>query len=234
MKNVLIFSFFIVLFTSITISSGSEAKNSVDPAEFTEVTIQELLSDPDQFLIQTIKQPALITEIMKITLQTTIEFCYHIINAGGLPVIVDPLASSSVISPRTYKQFALPYEKQLIGFLHRYDLDIILQICGNTEPILDLLPQTNADLISIDRVDLDLVIGKISDKIRIVGNFDTSQIAFSPAGTIPDTVRTMLATGKKAVKGYIAATGCEIPIRSPLDNVRAFIKSAKEHAWYWD
>lgn len=49
MKKVIIFPFLIILFASITISFGSEAKNSVDPSEFTEVTIQELLSDPNQY-----------------------------------------------------------------------------------------------------------------------------------------------------------------------------------------
>lgn len=201
------------------------------PAPF---TTGMMLTDPKEFLIQTIKQPQKITDIMEISLLAAIEFCYHIIDSGGLPVIVDPLASSSVVSPKIYKQFALPYERKLIDFLHRYDLDIILHICGDTEPIVDLLPLTNADLISIDRVDLRLILDRLSDKIRIVGNFDTSQIAFTPAAEIPDKVRAMLSIGKSSTKGYIAATGCEIPISSPIENVEAFIKSAKENAWYWD
>jgi uroporphyrinogen decarboxylase len=201
------------------------------PAPF---TTGMMLSDPEQFLIQTIKQPTIIAEIMELSLNAAIEFCFHIINAGGLPVIVDPLASSSVISPKAYEKFALPYERKLIDFLHRYDLDIILHICGETEPIIDLIPLTNADLISIDRVDLDLAINKLSDRMRIIGNFNTSDIAFSSAAEIRDKVRSMLALGKTSSKGYIAATGCEIPIRSPSENVRAFIKSAKENAWYWD
>lgn len=201
------------------------------PAPF---TTGMMLSDADQFLIQTIKQPELISEIMEISLHAIIEFCYHIIDAGALPVIVDPLASSSVVSPKTYKRFALPYEQKLIAFLHRYDLDIILHICGDTQPILDLFPMTGADLISIDRVDLSLVLEKLSDKIRIVGNFNTSDIAFSSPTEIERQVREMLKIGKKSPKGYIAATGCEIPITTPSENVRAFVKSAKENAWYWD
>jgi len=201
------------------------------PAPF---TTGMMLSDPNQFLIQTIKQPKLITEIMEISLQAAIEFCYHIINAGGLPVLVDPLASSSVVSPKTYEKFALPYEQRLIDFLHRYDLDIILHICGDTEPILDLFPMTGADLISVDRVDLSLVLEKLSDKIRIVGNFNTSKIAFSSPAEIRQQVGEMLKIGKESPKGYIAATGCEIPITTPVENVKAFIESAKENAWYWD
>ena len=201
------------------------------PAPF---TTGMMLSDPNLFLMQTIKQHGLITEIMEISLQVTIEFCYHIIDAGALPILVDPLASSSVISPRVYRQFALPYEQKLIDFLHRYDLDIILHICGDTEPILDLFPLTGADLISIDRVDLGLVVGKISNRIRIVGNFSTSQIAFSTPRKIQQDAEAMVTIGKESHKGYIASTGCEIPITAPVKNVQAFVKGAKEKAWYWD
>jgi uroporphyrinogen decarboxylase len=200
------------------------------PAPF---TTGMMLSDPNEFLIQTIKAPDHIHEIMEISLQAAIKFCYHIINAGGLPVIVDPLASSSVVSPSCYKQFALPYERRLVDYLHRFDLDIILHICGETAPILDLLPATNADLISVDKIDLDLVVKKLSDTIRVVGNYNTSKIAFSTPEKIYEEVKTMVAHGMKSTKGYIVATGCEVPIMTPMENIRAFIQAAKETAWYW-
>jgi uroporphyrinogen decarboxylase len=200
------------------------------PAPF---TTGMMLSDPNEFLMQTIKAPQQVHEIMKVSLQATTTFCHHIINAGGLPVIVDPLASSSVVSPRCYEQFALPYERLVIDYLHRYDLDIILHICGETAPILHLLPATDADLISVDKVDLRLVVSTVSDRLRVVGNYDTSKIAFSTPRVIHDDIKAMVAEGKKSPKGYIAATGCEVPIMTPAENIRAFIKAAKESAWYW-
>jgi uroporphyrinogen decarboxylase len=201
------------------------------PAPF---TTGMMLSKPEEFLMQTIKKPQVIHEIMEISLKAAKTFCFHIMNAGGLPVIVDPLASSSVISPRAFKEFALPYEQQLIDYLHRYDLDIILHICGDTIPILSLLPLSNADLISIDKVDLALVRRELSDKIRLVGNFDTSKIAFSSPHDIYKEVQTMVTCGKQSLKGYIVSTGCEVPIQTPRENVKAFIRAARESAWYWD
>lgn len=200
------------------------------PAPF---TTGMMLSDPNTFLIETIREPNHIKKIMEKSLQAAIEFSYEIIDAGALPIIVDPLASSSVVSPRAYKNFALPYERALIDFLHRYDLDVILHICGETEPILDLLLETGADLVSIDRVNLSAVIEKLSKKMRIIGNFDTSKIAFSSPEKIRGEVKNMVSKGIESEKGYIAATGCEVPIRAPVENVKAFINAAREVAWYW-
>lgn len=195
------------------------------PAPFTSAM---MLSDLNKFLIQIIKQSEYIKKVLKKSAEAAIEFCYHIIDAGGLPILVDPLASSSVISPKTFKEFALPYERMVIDFLHRYDLDVILHICGNTTPILDLLPETNADLISLDKVDLTTAIEKLGDKMRIIGNYDTSKLLFSTPEDIGKEVKNMVKLGMNAKKGYIASTGCEVPTNAPQENVKAFIKAAKE------
>ncbi|MDH4210221.1 MAG: uroporphyrinogen decarboxylase family protein [candidate division WOR-3 bacterium] len=201
------------------------------PAPF---TTGMMLSDPNKFLIQTIKEPDHVAAVMEKSLAAAIELCYHVIDVGGLPIIVDPLASSSVISPKAYQQYALPYERKLIDFLHRYDLDVILHICGDTTPIIHILPETHADLISIDRVSLADTIEKLSMKIRVIGNYDTSLLAFSSPDVIAREVKEMVKLSMNAHKGYIAATGCEVPIHAPFENVTAFINAAKENGWYWD
>lgn len=199
------------------------------PAPF---TTGMMLSDPNKFLIATIKDPEHVKAVMEISLNAAIEFCYHIIDAGGLPILVDPLASSSVISPKAYKQFALPYERRLIDFLHRYDLDVILHICGDTKPIIDLLPQSNADLVSVDRVHMPEVITHLASKMRIIGNYDTSKIAFSSPTIIANEIKELVRCSMHAPKGYVAATGCEIPVQTPKENVKAFVNASKEVGWY--
>ncbi len=200
------------------------------PAPF---TTGMMLSDPNKFLIQTIKEPDAVKKIMEISLRAAIDLCYHVIDRGGLPVIVDPLASSSVVSPATFKRYALPYLQKLIEFLHRYDLDIILHICGDTTPILHILPETRADLISLDRVSLESAREILSCNMRLIGNFDTSRLAFATPDEIAREVRDMTAIGKVAKKGYIASTGCEVPVHAAIPNVAAFVDAAKETGWYW-
>ncbi len=48
MSRVLILSFLVVCFIPLASSFGDEPKNSIDSYEFTEVTITELVSDPNQ------------------------------------------------------------------------------------------------------------------------------------------------------------------------------------------
>jgi uroporphyrinogen decarboxylase len=200
------------------------------PAPF---TTGMMLCEPNKFLVDTIKDPRNIRTVMDISLRAAIEFCYAIIDAGGLPVLVDPSASASVVSPRIYREFALPYERELVTFLHRYDFDVVLHICGNTGPILDLLPETGADLISLDRVDMRAALETISKRVRLVGNYSTTALLNGPPETILTDVRQMVMQAKSAGKGYVASTGCEVPVKTPKENVKALIAAAKEAGQYW-
>lgn len=200
------------------------------PAPFT--TGMHLLP-ADKFLIDTLKNPEEIKKILDMVLEITRKFCFEVINAGALPIIVDPLASGSVISPAIYKEIALFYEQKLIDYLHRFDFDVILHICGDTTQILDNLLLSNADLVSLDRVNMLKALEKLSNKMRLIGNFDTSSILFSTPEEIYKSTRIMVEQLKSARKGYIVSTGCEVPIKAPKENVSAFIKAGKEAGWYW-
>ena len=38
----------------------------------------------------------------------------------------------------------------------------------------------------------------------------------------------MVAAGRTCPKGFVAATGCEVPVETPPENVRAFVRAAKQ------
>lgn len=195
------------------------------PAPFT--TALNLVS-AEEFLVGVRTQPAEAHELLARATEATLAFLVEVLNHCGLPVLVDPLASGSVISPRTYREFALPYERRLIDFLHRYDLDITLHICGDTTPLLELLPESNADLVSLDRVDLAQAQQVLGGRQRIIGNYDTTRIMLARPEEIEHEVRAMTALGRVTPKGFVAATGCEVPLRTPRENVKAFIRGAAD------
>jgi uroporphyrinogen decarboxylase len=195
------------------------------PAPFT--TAQQLV-DQETFLLGLLTEPERVKELLAYATRSINRFCRAIIGAGGLPILVDPLASGSVISADHYREFALPSEAEVIRYLHRYDLDVILHICGDTRPTIAVMPETGADLLSIDRIEIADAIAGAGDRCRVIGNYDTSAILLSDPKTIEREVAEMTTAGKKCPKGFVAGTGCEVPVDTPPDNVRAFVRAAKE------
>jgi uroporphyrinogen decarboxylase len=195
------------------------------PAPFT--TAQQLV-DQEAFLLGLLTEPDRVHELLAYATRSIIRFCRAIIGAGGLPILVDPLASGSVISAEHYREFALPSEAEVIRYLHRYDLDVVLHICGDTHATIGMMPETGADLLSIDRIELaDGIVGA-GRTCRIIGNYDTSAILLSDPPTVEREVEEMVTTGRTCPKGFVAATGCEVPLDTPPENVRAFARAAKE------
>jgi len=195
------------------------------PAPFT--TAQQLV-DQEMFLLGLLTEPERVKELLDYTTRSITRFCRAIIGAGGLPILVDPLASGSVISAEHYREFALPSEAEVVRYLHRYDLDVVLHICGDTRATIGMLPETGADLLSIDRIEMDEAIAGAGQACRIIGNYDTSAILLADPQTIEREVAEMVVAGRKCPKGFVAATGCEVPVDTPSENVRAFVSAARE------
>lgn len=195
------------------------------PAPFT--TAQQLV-DQEAFLLGLLTQPERVKGLLGYATRSIVRFCRAIIGAGGLPILVDPLASGSVISAEHYRAFALPSEADVIRYLHRYDLDVVLHICGDTRTTIGIMPETGADLLSIDRIEIADAVAGAGQTCRVIGNYDTSAILLSDPQTIEREVAEMVTAGSRCPKGFVAATGCEVPVDTPPENVRAFVRSVRQ------
>ena len=51
----------------------------------------------------------------------------------GVPVTVEPVATGSMISERHFREFVLPYLKEVYAHIHSYNLPGVLHICGKNE-----------------------------------------------------------------------------------------------------
>jgi uroporphyrinogen decarboxylase len=182
----------------------------------------------DEFLMDTITAPEVARQLLEISLAAAIRFCDECILAGALPVLVDPLASGSVISRRTFKEFALPYNRRLIEYLHRYDLDITLHICGDTSSIVDLMIETGADLFSFDRLDVQTAVDAIGEKVRLVGNIPPNGLLSSSSMDMDVACGTALKQGIANPKGFVLSTGCEVPIRCDRGRLQKMIDIGKK------
>jgi len=152
---------------------------------------------------------------------------------GALPMLVDPLASCSIISPRIFQKFALPYIKRLTDFMHLYDLDTMLHICGETELIIDNVPETGTELFSFDKTDCNKAKDAIGGSVRLIGNVSPQELLHGTPETIAPMVRDTVLALKDTPKGCVIATGCEIAINTPPDNVRTFIETSRKYGIYW-
>ncbi len=182
----------------------------------------------DDFLMDTILEPERARQLLEVSLEAAIRLSDECVLAGGLPVLVDPLASGSVLSRRTYSEFALPYERRLMDYLHRFDLDVTLHICGDTTTLVDLIPATGADLFSFDKLEVCAAMTAMGQQIRLVGNISPSLLLESSRVSLEPHCLHVIQQGLGNPRGFVFSTGCEAPIRCCAERLDMMIRIGKQ------
>jgi uroporphyrinogen decarboxylase len=140
----------------------------------------------------------------------------------------DSAAGPSVVSPRIYRRFALPYEQRIAALSHSLGFPYALHVCGNTKAILADLVTTSADALELDyKTDVRLAHDCMKDSTVFIGNLDPSSVvALGTPALVKAKSRELIAlfgdTGR-----FILNAGCAIPATAPEANIRAMVHAAR-------
>ena len=135
-------------------------------------------------------------------------------------------AAASLVGPRLYKQFVLPYEKRLVGEIRAMGVLVRLHICGNTRRIVKGMGETGADIIDLDYfTPLREARAAMSPRQVLLGNLDPVR---SVRDGTPESIEAALtACFAEAGAAYIAGAGCETPRGTPARNMDAMTQFAR-------
>jgi len=132
--------------------------------------------------------------------------------------------SGLLMSPRNYKEFVIPWIKEICKLAHKADVKIILHSCGDIFPIFSDLVNCNIDAIhpiepttANPEYDIFKLHETYGDKITFIGNISPQDLADKDIGYIEGYVKRLineLAPGG----GYILSSGHSINPSVKLDN----------------
>lgn len=134
---------------------------------------------------------------------------------------------ASVLSVSEYREFALPYQRQIITKLKALypDLPITLYVNGVSH-IFDDMVQSGADCLSVDwRCDLSDLFVRAGSRVALQGNLDPC-VLLGPKDYVIARTKSML-NSVPSDGSYIANLGHGILPEVPVENARAFIETVK-------
>ena len=142
--------------------------------------------------------------------------------------------SSTVISPKIFEEFCLPYDKKQNKAFHELGLKVVCHLCGGVMDMLNLVVKSEADgLETMTPVsmggdcNLAEASNKVGDKLFFIGGFD--QNAGFERGT-PEKARELVLECFESTKdyaGYIIAPSDHFFTGNPT-NLKAFADACKE------
>lgn len=176
------------------------------------------------------KDPAAVHRVLEFTTELCYRYLKLFISAGAQIVsIADPTSSGDLISRQQFQDFTLPYLKKAVAKLNNSGAAVVIHICGNITNHLDLIPESGAQIISVDyKVDLSQVREKVGFWMAFAGNMNPVGVMQNAApAEVMAVCRDCIA---KAGPGssYILMPGCDIPPGVPLENIQAMVRAARE------
>ena len=142
-------------------------------------------------------------------------------------VILEPTASTSIISPRFFEKLSKPFLKSMVSRIHSRGCRATVHICGRTQRIVHHMCQTGADALSLDSaVDLRNAIETANGRAAIIGNVDTSLLLTGSTHDVRTAAEECLAASSGR-GGLILSSGCDLPIETPLENVEVLVRTGK-------
>jgi len=137
-------------------------------------------------------------------------------------------AAASLISSAMYREFALPYEKEVIAGIHNAGRPVKLHICGNTVSLLEDMAVSGADLFNVDHmVPLEKAKKAYGGRGKCYkGNLDpvTDMLKASPEECAKKARACLELAGPT---GYMLSAGCEIPAETKDEVLKAFCEVPK-------
>ena len=94
-------------------------------------------------------RPAWVRDLLEMCAEVAIAFAKAQV-AAGADIIGLGDAVASQVSPKSYREFALPYEQRIFAAVHEMGALTRLHICGNTTRILADMANSGADIIDVD------------------------------------------------------------------------------------
>lgn len=177
---------------------------------------------------ETYKNPGLVNQLLELAKASALKMLDAVVEIGAVPVIVEPVASASVISARQFENFVLPHLKEIVDRAHQKGMPICLHICGKSEPIIEMMAATGADILSVDQIDIQTAKKLVGDKVCLLGNVKPAETLLK--GTpemVMAEVKEIIEKAGDSPRGLIVSSGCEIPFNTPSENIAALINATR-------
>jgi uroporphyrinogen decarboxylase len=196
------------------------------------LTTAAALRPIDLFVRDLHKNPAWVHELLEICTEAGIAFIDETLKRKSLPIIVEPIGTGSLISPRHFKEFVTPYLKRMADHIHANGggLPAVLHICGNSRPNWQPMLEADWDIWSIDSpVDIGEVKATAGHRVCLVGNVSTTILLKGTPEQVDAEAQEICSKAMGSGCGFILGSGCEIPLETPPENIDALINAARKY-----
>ena len=194
-------------------------------------TILDGIRGFDEVAKDMLMRPDILKKMLEITTDTCIQYGKSMVDMGvNIILVKDGFAGADVMSRTQCLDFDIKYLKSVVKSLQNYGAKVIIANVSS-KPYLDMQVALNPNAICFASGDIGEVKKKFGNKVCIMGNVDQTKMLFEDAKDVEKEAKSCIEKAKEG-GGYILSTGCEIPFKTPADNVKALLTAVERYGVY--
>lgn len=177
-------------------------------------------------LMASFKKPETIHPYVDLSEKAGTILANALLEAGAdVIVIEDMMASLDMISPKIFRELAVPYQKIQVSKING---PTIIHICGRLDALMLDIANTGVTAISVEHtvnVPAALEIFKEANlSVPIIGAIDPVKVLFQ--GTPEDVKKDVAESFNEGMS--LISPGCAVPPATPTANIIAMVEAARE------
>jgi uroporphyrinogen decarboxylase len=153
--------------------------------------------------------------------------------------ITAPSESNQIISPKQFKEFCVPYMKELLDNAREMGYKYFRHhICGEHNENLPFWAEIDLGgpgipaIISVGHeIELERVAQFFPNDIAF-GNLEPALLQIGTPEEVYERAKNIILKGKELPVGFIFSSGCEIPPKAPPYNMWMMTKAVNDYGWY--
>ena len=187
----------------------------------------------DRIMLATIDDPAGLHRAIEKRLPLALQWIEEMAALDPACIwIGEGVASASLISPATYREFVLPSEQVLADKIRQIGVPSLLHICGKLAPTLHLIPEARVDGLELDwPVPMQMAKAQIGDRVSLKGNLNTTTLIKADPEEIYNLSKELIEIAGPG-GGFILSSGCALGRDTPPANVDAMAQAAIDFGQY--
>lgn len=167
------------------------------------------------------EDPEYVNELMQFCSDVAVKYSEMLIDAGcDVIAVVDPMTSQ--IDPMSFETFVTPFVTPIFDFVRSKNKYSSFFVCGHAQQNIEVMCDCKPDNVSIDEnIPLDFVKEIALNKgVSFGGNMKLTSVLLlgDEMDSKKDAVSCLDIGGKK---GFILAPGCDLPMDTPVENLKA-------------
>lgn len=168
--------------------------------------------------------PDFVIRLFEFVLEMELLYARAQVNAGA-DIIGIGDAAASLIGPKFYREFVLPYEKRLVDGIHALGASVRLHICGKTSLLTEEMGSLGCEIVDLDYfTSLKDARASMGPEQILLGNMDPVRVLRN--GTPADVLQAVSRCHQESGSRYIIGAGCEVTRDTPPENVRVLVDYA--------